>query len=103
VLRGNLSPENQVIELGLLRAETSFDVVQAAAIGQLREHQAKELIPTGEVFYVTIALVAIDAKLKVISREEIQKLSENAAAQIHLLPPAWLEISRMMAKGPEKF
>jgi hypothetical protein len=35
-----------------------------------------------------MALVAIDAKLKLISREEIQKLRENTAAKIHLLPPA---------------
>jgi hypothetical protein len=32
--------------------------------------------------------VAIDAKLKLVGREEVQKLRENAAAQIHLLPPA---------------
>jgi len=38
---------------------------------------------------VTIALVAIDANLKLVGREEIQKLRENTAAKIHLLPPAW--------------
>jgi translation elongation factor EF-4 len=78
-----------MIEFGLLGAKTSFDVAQAAAISKLRKHQAKELIPTREVLDVTIALVAIDASLKVVSREEIQKLRENTAAKIHLLPPAW--------------
>jgi hypothetical protein len=72
-----------------LGAQTSFDIAQAAAISELSKHQAKELIPTREVLDVTIALVAIDANLKLVSREEIQKLREHTAANIHLLPPAW--------------
>lgn len=86
----DLSPETHVIELGLLSAKTSFDVAQAAAISQLGEHQAKELIPTGEALDVPIALVAIDANLKLVSRDEFQKLRENTSAKIHLLPPAWI-------------
>jgi hypothetical protein len=78
-----------MIESGLLGAKTRFDIAQAAAISELSEQQAKELIPTREVLDVTIALVAIDANLKLVGREEIQKLSENTAAKIHLLPPAW--------------
>jgi hypothetical protein len=60
-----------VIEFGLLGAETSFDIPQAPTIGELGEEQTKELIPTGEVLDVTIALVAIDANLKLVGREEI--------------------------------
>jgi hypothetical protein len=78
-----------VIELGLLGAKASFDIAQAAAIGELSKQETKELIPTREVFDVTIALVAIDANLKLVSREETQKLRENTAAKVHLLPPAW--------------
>jgi hypothetical protein len=78
-----------MLKLGWLGAKTSFDIAQAAAISELSEHQAKELIPTREILDVTIALVAIDANLKLVGREEIQKLSENTAAKIHLLPPAW--------------
>jgi hypothetical protein len=78
-----------MIEFGLLGTKTSFDVAQAAAISELSEQQAKELIPTREILDVTIALVAIDANLKLVSREEIQKLRENTSAKIHLLPPAW--------------
>jgi hypothetical protein len=78
-----------MIKFGLLRAQTGLDVAQAAAISQLREQQTKELIPTSEVFHVTIALVTIDANLKLVSGKEIQKLRENTAAKIHPLPPAW--------------
>lgn len=91
-----------MIELGLLGVKTGFDVAQVAAISQLREHQAKEQIPTGEVLDVTIALVAIDTNLKLVSWEEIQKLSENTTAKIHLRPWIGLENSRMVPKGPQK-
>jgi len=74
-----------MVKLGGLGAKTSFDIAQACAISKLREQQAKELIPTREVLDVTIALVAIDANLKLVGREEIQKLSQNTAAKIHLL------------------
>jgi len=77
-----------MVKLGSLGVQTSFDIAQAAAIGQLSEQQTKELIPTREVFDVTIALIAIDTKLKLVSREEIQELRENTAAKIHGLPPA---------------
>jgi translation elongation factor EF-4 len=77
-----------MIEFGLLGAQTRFDIAQAAAKSKLGEQQAKELIPTREIFDVPIALVAIDAKLKLVGREEIQKLRENTAANVHLMPPA---------------
>jgi hypothetical protein len=76
-----------MIEFGLLRAETSFDVAQAAAIGELSEGEAEELIPTRELFDVAIALVAIDANLKLVGRDEIQKLRKNGSAKIHLPSP----------------
>jgi hypothetical protein len=83
----NLSPETPVIEFGLLGAQTSFDVAQAATISELREQQTKELIPAGEVFDLAVALGAIDTKLKVIGREKVQELRKNTAAKIHLRPP----------------
>ena len=60
----NLPPETHVVKLGLLGAQTSFDIAQAAAISELSKQQAKELVPTREVLHVTIALVAIDANLE---------------------------------------
>lgn len=76
-----------MIELGLLGAETSFDVAQAFAIGELRKQQAKELIPTRRFFDVAIALVAIDANLKRVGGNEFQELRENSSAKVHPLPP----------------
>jgi hypothetical protein len=55
-----------MIELGLLSAKTSFDIAEAFAIGELSKSQTEELIPAGEIFDVAIALVALDANLKLV-------------------------------------
>lgn len=83
----NLAPEAHVIKLGLLGAQTGLDIAETFAIGELSEGQAKELIPTGEFFDVAIALVAIDANLKLVSGKEVQELREDGSAKIHPLPP----------------
>jgi hypothetical protein len=76
-----------VIKLGLLGAQTGLDIAETFAIGELSEGQANELISTGEFFDVAIALVAIDANLKLVSGEEVQELREDGSAKIHPLSP----------------
>ena len=83
----NSTSETHVIELRLLSAQTGFDVAQTAAIGELSESQTEELIPAREIFDVAIALVAIDAKLKLVARNELHELRENRLARVHGLPP----------------
>jgi len=46
---GDVSSDNQVIELGLVGAQAGFDIAQALAIGQLREGHAEELIEMREL------------------------------------------------------
>ena len=45
----------------MLGTKTGFDVVETFAIGELSKGQTEELIPSGEIFDVAIALVPIDA------------------------------------------
>jgi hypothetical protein len=45
------------------------------------------LIRAGEIFDVTIALVPIDAYLKLVGWEELHELRENGSALVHLLAP----------------
>ena len=45
---GDVATNAQVIELGLVRAQTGFDIAQALAVSQLRESQAKKLIEVRE-------------------------------------------------------
>ena len=83
----NLAPEAHMIELGLLSTKTSFDIAEAFAISELSKGQTEELIPAGEIFDVAIALVPIDANLKLVGGKEVHELRENGSAKIHLLPP----------------
>jgi hypothetical protein len=54
---------------------------------KLSKRQTKELIPAGKIFDVTIALVPLDANLKLVGWEELRELRENGSALVHLLPP----------------
>ena len=83
----NLAPEAHMIELGLLSTKTSFGIAEAFAISELSKGQTKELIPAGEFFDLAIALVPIDANLKLVGREEVHELREDGSAKIHPLPP----------------
>ena len=83
----NLSPEAHMIELGLLSTKTGFDIAEAFAIGELSKGQTEKLIPTGEIFDVAIALVPIDANLKLVGWEELHELRENSSSLVHLRPP----------------
>jgi len=76
-----------MIELGLLGAETGFDIAETFSVGELSKGQRKELIPAGEFFDVAIALVSIDASLKLVGGEEVHELREDGSALVHLLPP----------------
>ena len=84
---GNSTSEAHMIELGLLGAQTGFDVAQTCAIGELSESSTQELIPTREIFDVAIALVSIHANLKVVGRNELRELRENRLARVPGLPP----------------
>ena len=83
----NLSSEAHMIELGLLGTKTSFDIAEAFAISELSKCQTEELIPAGKIFDIAIALVSIDANLKLVGGEEVHELRENGSALVHLLPP----------------
>jgi hypothetical protein len=83
----NSTSETHVIELRLLSAQTGLDIAETGASGELSKNQTEELIPTRETLDVTVALVAIDAKLKLVARNELQELSENRLTDVHRLPP----------------
>jgi len=84
---GKATSKTQVIEPGLLGAQTGFEVAEAGAISQLRESQTEELSPAREIFHVTIALVAIHAELKLVGGDELHEQRENGPARVQGLPP----------------
>src|SRR5204862_5174038 len=87
VLRETWPRKPIMIELGLLSTKTSFDIAEAFAISELSKGQTEELIPAGEILDVAIALVPIDANLKLVGGKEFHELRENRSALVHPLPP----------------
>ncbi len=81
------SRETHVIQLGLLGAQTGLDIAKTFAVGDLSKGQRKKLIPTRELFDVAMALVSIDANLKLVGREKRCELRKDGSAKIHRLPP----------------
>ena len=65
-----------MIELGLLGTKTSFDIAETLAISELSKCQTEELIPAGKIFDLAIALVSIDANLKLVGWEELREFRE---------------------------
>lgn len=53
-----------VIQLGLYRAKTGFDIAEALAISELRERHAEKLIPAGETRRLVITTISCDAPLE---------------------------------------
>ena len=84
---GNAAPKTHVIKPGLLGAQAGFDVAETGAISQLSKSQTEELIPAREIFDVMVAVVAIDAQLKLVGGNELHELSENGSARVQGLPP----------------
>src|SRR5215471_9357923 len=75
--------ETQMIELGRLRAQTSFDVAQAFAPGQLRERQTQILIKAGEPLDLVLATIARDAPTKCRQRQMRHDLGKYVMALLH--------------------
>jgi hypothetical protein len=55
-----------MITLGVVGIKSDNQISQTFTIGELSEHQSKQLIPTSEMLYVTITLVLIDYAAKFI-------------------------------------
>lgn len=77
----------EVIQLGLLRSQTGFDIAQTFSEGQLRKGHAKKLIQARKRFYFVFAAVARHDSAKRMQREMLHELRENQLARVHGLAP----------------
>jgi len=75
----DLPPEVRVKKLGLLGAQTGFDIAKTFAAGELSKSPTKELIPAGAFFDVAIAWYG-STHLKLVGREEVHELRQNGSA-----------------------
>ena len=66
-----------MVELGPVRAEARFDVAQALAVRQLGIGHAEKLISAGEASDPILAVVASDAGIELVTRQEFHQLGEH--------------------------
>ena len=89
-----------VVELGALRVQTSNQIAQAFASGELRIHHAKEMTPGREVLDAMVRRVPIDQMLEMTEWNEIQQLCENRPAAIHGVASFAKKIGKDTAQKP---
>ena len=70
----------QVVELGLMGAQTSFDVAQALAISQLCESHAKKLVEMREGIGWIFGRVPMYVAAKRVKGQMIHELREDQLA-----------------------
>jgi len=83
----DVATDAEVVELGGLRSQTSFDVAQALAIRQLRKGHAQELIQAAEAADVEVATVLLDQSPESVPRRELHHLGKDQLASVHRRPP----------------
>ena len=72
-----------VVEFFLKGVETSFDVSKALAIGQLSEGHAEKLIEAREVASPSVAPIASDATVELVSWQGVDQLREDVSIAEH--------------------
>jgi hypothetical protein len=72
-----------VVELGALRVQTSHQIAQALAPGELGIGDAEEMVPGREVLDTVVRREPIDQVLEVTEWHKTQQLRENRLAAIH--------------------
>ncbi len=79
---GYLAANPDVVELGALRVQTSHQIAQALAPGELRIGDAEEMVPGREVPDAVVRCEPIDQMLEMTEWHKTQQLRENRLAAI---------------------
>ena len=72
-----------VVELGVLRVQTSHQIAQALASGELGIGDAEKMVPSREMLDTVVGSESIDQVLEVTEWNKTQQLRENRLAAIH--------------------
>ncbi len=76
-----------VIEFGRRGPQTGFDIAQALSKSQLGKGHREKLVPTRETLDFVVAVVALDATAKLVTRNKVHQLGKDRLAGIHPLAP----------------
>ncbi len=82
--RGGLADAG-VIKFRAKRRQTSFDVAETFAPGQLSEGQHEKLLVSGEFADAEVAVIAGDTLVEIVLGQEVQELGEDGATFVHKL------------------
>ena len=80
---GYLAANSDVVELGALRIQTSHQIAQALASGELGIGDAQKMVPGREVLDTVVRREPIDQMLEVTEWHKTQQLREYRLAAIH--------------------
>jgi hypothetical protein len=72
-----------VIQLGLMRPQTHFDIAQALAPSELGEDHAQVVIQTRETFGIAVAVVLRHQTAKGMQRQMLHELRKDVTALMH--------------------
>ena len=79
---------SQVIEFGLDRIQTRFDIAETVTVGQLSKRHAEELIEAGEMSGTIISSVLEDAAVEIALGQGVHELSEEIGPGVHRQAPS---------------
>jgi hypothetical protein len=80
---GDLAAEACVIEFGLHRPETGFDISKAFSVCELREGHAEKLFEAGKLADVIISSIPSNTLLEFVFGQVIHQLGKNDSSRIH--------------------
>lgn len=83
----HMAADAQMIEPRTQSSQTGLAIAQTFAIGQLGEGHAQKLVPAGKSTDLVVALIAIDATMKFVRRDQIHQLRKDRSAQMHACYP----------------
>jgi len=79
----SFSSKAHMIEFLVIAPEAGLDISEAFALGELSKSHAKEMIPAGKGFDLTVAPISFDPLAEFVGRQEFYKLGENGSDGIH--------------------
>lgn len=80
-----------VVQLGLQRVQTDFDVAQAGPVGQLSKGHAEKLIEAGKPARPIVASILVNAAVEIAPRQERHELRDEILPGVHrqVLSTVW--------------
>ena len=84
ITSGHVLAKSEMIALLMVCLYNGYQVAQTLAITQLTEHQCKELVPTCEVFHITVSIILVNDVTELVKVQEFYQLREYIFRFVHM-------------------